>query len=185
MKRLKWTERTGGTASGRSRSLPCPHHSFQLIMGLIGAFQIFTESYILAGGKVDGSGSLGGPEQSLLFYAVNLYQEAFVFLKMGYASALAWILFIIVLLITFILLKRRAAGSITEVSNMAVRLRVILPHAVLLLFAVIFLFPFVWLVMTSLKTPEEILEFPPSIFRRRSSGPIIKRRSKPFRLPAT
>lgn len=78
---------------------------FQLIMGLIGAFQIFTESYILAGGKVDGSGSLGGPEQSLLFYAVNLYQEAFVFLKMGYASALAWILFIIVLLITFILLK--------------------------------------------------------------------------------
>ncbi|ETT64626.1 carbohydrate ABC transporter permease [Paenibacillus sp. FSL H8-0457] len=47
---------------------------------------------------------------------------------------------------------------------MAVRLRVILPHAVLLLFAVIFLFPFVWLVMTSLKTPEEILEFPPSIF---------------------
>lgn len=78
---------------------------FQLIMGLIGAFQIFTESYILAGGKVGGGNSLGGPEQSLLFYAVNLYQEAFVFLKMGYASALAWILFIIVLLITFILLK--------------------------------------------------------------------------------
>lgn len=78
---------------------------FQLIMGLIGAFQIFTESYILAGGKVGGNNSLGGPEQSLLFYAVNLYQEAFVFLKMGYASALAWILFLIVLLITFILLK--------------------------------------------------------------------------------
>jgi len=77
---------------------------FQLIMGLIGAFQIFTESYILAGGKADG-GSLGGPEQSLLFYAVNLYQEAFVFLKMGYASALAWILFIIVLLMTLLLLK--------------------------------------------------------------------------------
>lgn len=78
---------------------------FQLIMGLIGAFQIFTESYILAGGKVDGGKSLGGPDQSLLFYAVNLYQEAFVYLKMGYASALAWILFLIVLLITFVLLK--------------------------------------------------------------------------------
>lgn len=78
---------------------------FQLIMGLIGAFQIFTESYILAGGRVDGGGSLGGPDQSLLFYAVNLYQEAFVFLKMGYASALAWILFIIVLIITAVLLK--------------------------------------------------------------------------------
>lgn len=78
---------------------------FQLIMGLIGAFQIFTESYILAGGRVDGGGSLGGPDQSLLFYAVNLYQEAFVFLKMGYASALAWILFVIVLIITGVLLK--------------------------------------------------------------------------------
>ncbi|RJG18987.1 carbohydrate ABC transporter permease [Paenibacillus thiaminolyticus] len=78
---------------------------FQLIMGLIGAFQIFTESYILAGGKVDGGKSLGGPDQSLLFYAVNLYQEAFIYLKMGYASALAWILFLIVLLITFVLLK--------------------------------------------------------------------------------
>lgn len=81
---------------------------FQLIMGLIGSFQIFTESYILAGGKVDGGKSLGGPDQSLLFYAVNLYQEAFVYLKMGYASALAWILFIIVLLITFVLLKTSA-----------------------------------------------------------------------------
>ncbi|MGG4341966.1 carbohydrate ABC transporter permease [Paenibacillus lautus] len=46
---------------------------------------------------------------------------------------------------------------------MAVKLRVILPHVVLLLCAVIFLFPFVWLVMTSLKTPAEILKFPPSI----------------------
>ncbi|WP_408635378.1 carbohydrate ABC transporter permease [Paenibacillus selenitireducens] len=77
---------------------------FQLIMGLIGAFQIFTESYILAGGK-SVSGSIGGPDQSLLFYAVNLYQEAFMNLKMGYASALAWILFIIVMAITLVLLK--------------------------------------------------------------------------------
>jgi len=78
---------------------------FQLIMGLIGAFQIFTESYILSGGSRSGASSLGGPDQSLLFYAVNLYQEAFVYLKMGYASALAWILFIIVMIITVILLK--------------------------------------------------------------------------------
>jgi len=77
---------------------------FQLIMGLIGAFQIFTESYILAGGK-SVSGSIGGPDQSLLFYAVNLYQEAFMNLKMGYASALAWILFVIVMAITLVLLK--------------------------------------------------------------------------------
>lgn len=47
---------------------------------------------------------------------------------------------------------------------MAVRVRTIVPHLVLILFSIVFLFPFVWLVMTSLKTPEEILKFPPSIF---------------------
>jgi multiple sugar transport system permease protein len=67
---------------------------FQLIMGLIGAFQIFTESFILMGD------ANGGPDQSMLFYAVYLYQQAFVFLKMGYASALAWVLFVIVIMIT-------------------------------------------------------------------------------------
>ncbi|PTM59734.1 carbohydrate ABC transporter membrane protein 1 (CUT1 family) [Desmospora activa DSM 45169] len=72
---------------------------FQLIMGLIGAFQIFTESVILTGG------ALGGPDQSLLFYAVYLYNEAFVNLNMGYASALAWILFVIVMLITVVIFK--------------------------------------------------------------------------------
>ncbi len=75
---------------------------FQLIMGLIGAFQIFTESFILMGGAA------GGPDQSMLFYAVNLYQQAFVFLKMGYASALAWILFVIVMLITVFVFKTSA-----------------------------------------------------------------------------
>ncbi|MDN4076010.1 carbohydrate ABC transporter permease [Fictibacillus terranigra] len=72
---------------------------FQLIMGLIGAFQIFTESFILT------NGALGGPDQSMLFYAVYLYNEAFVNLNMGYASALAWILFVIVVLITIVIFK--------------------------------------------------------------------------------
>lgn len=72
---------------------------FQLIMGLIGAFQIFTESFILTGG------ALGGPDQSMLFYAVYLYNEAFANLNMGYASALAWILFVIVVLITVVIFK--------------------------------------------------------------------------------
>ncbi|MGM0834791.1 MAG: carbohydrate ABC transporter permease [Bacillota bacterium] len=72
---------------------------FLLTMGLIGAFQIFTEAFILTGG------ALGGPDQSMLFYAVYLYNEAFVNLNMGYASALAWILFIIVVLITILIFK--------------------------------------------------------------------------------
>ncbi|MGP4081598.1 carbohydrate ABC transporter permease [Pseudalkalibacillus sp. R45] len=72
---------------------------FLIIMGLIGAFQIFTESFILTGG------ALGGPDQSMLFYAVYLYHEAFINLNMGYASALAWILFVIVVIITIIIFK--------------------------------------------------------------------------------
>ncbi|KKI92096.1 spermidine/putrescine ABC transporter permease [Bacillus sp. SA1-12] len=72
---------------------------FQLIMGLIGAFQIFTESFILMGD------SMGGPDQSMLFYAVYLYQQAFISLKMGYASALAWVLFVIVILVTIGIFK--------------------------------------------------------------------------------
>ncbi|MED1203698.1 carbohydrate ABC transporter permease [Heyndrickxia acidicola] len=85
----------------RSIILPAlsPVTLFQLIMGLIGAFQIFTQSFILTGG------STGGPDQSMLFYAVNVYNEGFKNLHMGYASALAWVLFVIVVLITILILK--------------------------------------------------------------------------------
>lgn len=51
-----------------------------------------------------------------------------------------------------------------EVSNVAARLKSVLPYALLILLSIVFLFPFLWLVMTSLKTPEEILKFPPTIF---------------------
>jgi multiple sugar transport system permease protein len=91
----------GGWAKLRYIILPAlsPITLFQLIMGLIGAFQIFTEAFILAGNTV------GGPDQSMLFYAVYLYHEAFTKLNMGYASALAWILFVIVVLITIVIFK--------------------------------------------------------------------------------
>jgi len=79
---------------------------FQFLMGLIGAMQIFTESFILGGGA--NSGSMGGPDQSLFFYAIYLYQNAFIYLKMGYASALAWILFVIVVLLTVLVLRTSA-----------------------------------------------------------------------------
>lgn len=71
---------------------------FNLIMGLIGSFQIFTTAYIVGDGT-------GGPNNSALFYVVYLYQNAFNYFKMGYASALAWILFIIVLAVTAVQFK--------------------------------------------------------------------------------
>ena len=73
---------------------------FNLITGMIGMFQYFAQAYVVGGGD-----SLGRPLNSTLFYSVYLYQSAFLYLKMGYASAMAWILFIIILLLTLLLLK--------------------------------------------------------------------------------
>ncbi|RDW22194.1 spermidine/putrescine ABC transporter permease [Oceanobacillus arenosus] len=77
---------------------------FLLIIGLIGSFQTFAQAHVLG----TQSQSVGGPENSMLFYAVYLYQNAFSFLKMGYASAMAWILFIIVLILTILIFKSSA-----------------------------------------------------------------------------
>ena len=65
---------------------------FNLVLGVIGAFQTFTQAYIMTG---------GGPEDSTLFYALYLYRCAFELFEMGKASALAWILFVILLAFTY------------------------------------------------------------------------------------
>ncbi len=67
---------------------------FTLIMGIIGTFQTFTTSYIMTG---------GGPANATLFFLLYLYRNAFNWFEMGYASALAWLLFIIILTCTLIL----------------------------------------------------------------------------------
>ena len=68
-----------------------PYIFFNLIMGLIGVFQIFEAAYIM---------TEGGPADATLFYAYKLFNEAFRYLNMGAASAMAWILFLVVLVIT-------------------------------------------------------------------------------------
>ncbi|MBP8637561.1 MAG: sugar ABC transporter permease [Dictyoglomi bacterium] len=69
---------------------------FNLITGVIGSLQVFTQGYVMTG---------GGPHYASLFYVLYLYQEAFQLYNMGYASALAWILFLIILLLTVIIFK--------------------------------------------------------------------------------
>jgi len=64
---------------------------FNLILGFIGAFQVFTTAYIMTG---------GGPNNATLFYALSLFRNAFEYFKLGKASAMAWILFLILLAIT-------------------------------------------------------------------------------------
>lgn len=69
---------------------------FNLLMGLIGALQTFTQGYIITN---------GGPQNSTLFYALYLYRQAFTNFKMGYAAALAWVLFTIVLVLSVLVFR--------------------------------------------------------------------------------
>ena len=77
---------------------------FNLITGMIWMFQYFAQAYIFRGSG--GSGTpLGAPLNSTLFYSVYLFQVGFQYLKIGYASALAWVLFLIILGCTILMLK--------------------------------------------------------------------------------
>ena len=66
---------------------------FNLIIAIIGAFQVFTQAYIM---------TEGGPNYSTLFYLLYLFRAAFENFRMGYASAMAWALFVIILAFTII-----------------------------------------------------------------------------------
>lgn len=68
---------------------------FNLVLQLIHAFQAFSSAYVVSGGT-------GGPADSTLFYTLNLYNQGFHYLNMGYASALAWVLFVIVGVLTVV-----------------------------------------------------------------------------------
>ena len=76
---------------------------FSLVMSLIGSFQVFTQAFVMTGAAQPGSE--GGPNNATLFYVLYLYKKAFQEFKMGYASALAWILFFIILAFTIAQMK--------------------------------------------------------------------------------
>jgi len=69
---------------------------FNLVMGVIHSFQYFTQAYIM---------TAGGPEESTLFYALYLFDRAWRYLDMGYASAMAWVLFVIVMVLTGLIFR--------------------------------------------------------------------------------
>ncbi|AZK47669.1 sugar ABC transporter permease [Paenibacillus lentus] len=70
-----------------------------LILSTISTFQAFEQIYVMTGGALDAS-SAGGPNKSSLVLMIYLYQEGFTFLRMGYASAIAWVLFVILFILT-------------------------------------------------------------------------------------
>ena len=73
-----------------------PYIFFNFVIGLIGTLQIFTQAFIM---------TQGGPVDSTLFYAYHLFNNAFRFLQMGYASALGWFLFLAAFALTLLQLR--------------------------------------------------------------------------------
>jgi multiple sugar transport system permease protein len=71
---------------------------FNLIMQLINGFTVFSQAFIISGGK-------GDPEDSTLVYALYLYLQSFSYYRMGYGSALAWVLVLIIAIFTAIIFK--------------------------------------------------------------------------------
>ena len=71
---------------------------FNLVMGIIGTLQVFTQVFIMGGPD-------GNPARSTLFYALYLFATAFYDLRMGYASAMAWVLFVIIVVLTLVATK--------------------------------------------------------------------------------
>jgi multiple sugar transport system permease protein len=71
---------------------------FNLVMSIIGSFQVFNQAFLMTNGQ-------GGPNNATLMYVLYLYRKAFQHFEMGYASAMAWVLFAIIMALTLLVLK--------------------------------------------------------------------------------
>jgi multiple sugar transport system permease protein len=83
---------------------------FSLVIGVIYGFQLFTQAYVASlaatGSSVtEAASNLGAPQGSMLFYAIYLYQQGFQDFRMGYAAAMAWVLFVITMICTIAIVK--------------------------------------------------------------------------------
>jgi multiple sugar transport system permease protein len=69
---------------------------FNVVIAIIGSFQVFTQAYVMTN---------GGPGDKTLFYVLYLFRQAFEFFNMGYASAMAWLLFAIIMVLTVFVVR--------------------------------------------------------------------------------
>ncbi len=102
---LEAAEIAGATRAQRAWLIVLPMLSpivlFNLVMQIISAFKVFTEAFIVSGGAT-GGGLVGGTLDSLLFYTIHIYSEGFVRFRMGYASAMSWVLLALVAGFTYL-----------------------------------------------------------------------------------
>ena len=75
---------------------------FNVIMAIIGSLQVFTQPFIIAALSGGGDGTSGSPARSTLFYSIYLFSTAFYDLRMGYASAMAYVLFVLIGWLTWV-----------------------------------------------------------------------------------
>jgi len=88
---------------------------FQLIMSVIASFQVFGVAYILFSGQT--TSDPAGPGNAALFYVLYTFRNAFGYFKNGYASALAWVMFLVILLLTLILFRTQNRWVYYEVEG--------------------------------------------------------------------
>lgn len=91
-----------GTRRFFSITLPMitPSLFFNLVNGIIGALQVFNSAFLV---------TEGGPLKSTLFYALYQYRQAFEYMNMGYASAMAWFLMMVIVVLTALVFKSQSA----------------------------------------------------------------------------
>lgn len=102
-------ELDGATPLAKFRYVTLPMLSptlfFLLVSSLIGSFQAFESAYVITS---------GGPVRSTMFYLLYFYQTAFKYLKMGYASAMIWLLFLIIIIMTILIFRSSSMWAFYE-----------------------------------------------------------------------
>ncbi len=81
---------------------------FSLLTGMIYTFQYFTEAFVASGSAnpvLSSNDSIGYPQDSLLFYTTEIYRQGFQYFRTGYASAMAWLLFVVIFLCTVVFIR--------------------------------------------------------------------------------
>ena len=127
---------------------------FNLVLQTINAFQSFTQAFVVSGGT-------GSPSDSTLFYTLYLYQRGFGDFDMGYASAMGWVLLLIVAAFTAVnfALSRRWVSTMTDSGPLRLITRVT-RHLVLIAVAIVMIYPLLWMIASALRPSDEIFHVP-------------------------
>ena len=122
---------------------------FNLVMQMINGFLAFTQCFIITG---------GAPMNSTLFYTVYMYQQSFEFYNTGYGAAMAWVMLMIIGLVTLVLFATKTVGiRWRSVEHEEKRLiGKIIYHVLVCGLGLVMIYPLVWMIMSSFKPTSTI-----------------------------